>query len=117
MPFTPHTSFRPVRRIEDYIFIAFLVFGFILALASGSAMIYYMVSFLTGMFFGRLLFKKKGSIKFQSYIMVVFFMVGFVIGNALTRYGDPKITILVYFLGILISYYIFSKRWLRVLDI
>jgi len=105
------------RRIEDYIFIAFIILGFVAALVTGSAIMYYIVSFLTGILFGRILYKKRQAIKFETYIMVTFFMIGFVLGNSITGYGDPRITIFVYFLGIVISYYLNAKQFFGIVDI
>jgi lysylphosphatidylglycerol synthetase-like protein (DUF2156 family) len=115
MTYIPITKNFQLGWVE-FVSIVLLIFGFILALMSGSAVIYYIVAFLTGIFFGRLWHNTKNTFQFKYFLMVTFFMLGFIAGNIITRYGNPRITIFVYFIGILISYYINRKGLIKAVD-
>ncbi|MFT4343987.1 MAG: hypothetical protein ACMXYE_04540 [Candidatus Woesearchaeota archaeon] len=90
-----------------------IIIGFVLAISTGSAMIYYIVALLAGIFFGRIWHQTKSEPQFKYFILITFFMIGFIIGNIFSRYGNYKVTIIVYLIGIAIGYTIdkqFSEK-------
>jgi hypothetical protein len=101
---------------EDIIFLSLLSLGIITALLTGSAMVFYIVSFMVGLLFGRVWYKTKSALQFKYFLMITLFMVGFIIGNALIGYGSPWITLVLYIAGIMASYYICSKGFFSILD-
>jgi Na+/proline symporter len=110
---------KAILRLEEIAFIALLIGGFIVALATSSAMIFYGVAFLTGMLFGRLWFQTRKGQQFKYLIMIVCFIVGFIFGNFLmTNYrpGNPYISILLYVIGIIAGYKISKKGYLSIVD-
>ena len=64
-----------------------LVIGFILASFFTSAVITYVVVFLCGMLIGRLWYRKKGSLKFPLFLILMGLLVGLVIGSRYTKGG------------------------------
>jgi hypothetical protein len=105
------------QRWPEAIAITLLVIGFIFSISTiGSAMMYYIVAFLSGMFFGRLWYMARNTLKFKYLMMIFFFMLGFVIGNYVRGYGHPEITIMVLLLGIIISYYLHLRRYVEAVD-
>ena len=96
----------------EFFFFILMVLGFIIALwaTSFSAVISYIVVFLSGMIGGRLLYDRKGKLTFPYYIILIGFIIGFLLG---TLYGSRRIIILLFVLGILVSYHLFNKGYLR----
>lgn len=89
--------------------ISLLIIGVILALATGSAVIYYTIATLTGVFFGRVLYHTRNVQQFKYYALAACFMIGFIIGNIITRYGKPSITLFCYIAGMFVTYQIMKK--------
>lgn len=87
-----------------------LIIGFIIAFSAQSAVITYVVSFLSGTFFGKIWYGLKKKEKFAYFLMILFFLIGFILGSF---YGDKKVTILVFILGASIGYYLFHRQLLK----
>jgi len=114
--FIPHSGYTSLKWPE-ILWITLLVIGLIFSLSTmGSAIMYYIVAFLCGMLFGRLWYKTKKTLQFKYLMMIVAFMVGFVLGNYIKGYGHPELTILIYVVGITISYYFHSRNVVHGID-
>jgi len=87
-----------------------LVIGFIIAFNSSSAVITYIISFLSGLFFGRVWYNVRKKEKFAYFLMIVFFLIGFILGSF---YGEKIVIILFYILGIIFYYYLLRKKVVR----
>jgi hypothetical protein len=110
---------KPILRLEEIAFIGLIIGGFIIALATSSAIIFYGVGTLIGMLFGRLWYLTRKGQQFKYLVMIVCFIVGFVFGNfIMTNYrpGNPYITIFLYIIGIIIGYMISKKGYLSIVD-
>ena len=87
-----------------------LIMGFIMASTSGSAFLTYVTIFFCGMIIGRFWFQRKKDIKIPYFIVIVGFLLGYILG---TYYGNKGITILLFFVGSLISYYLHEKGFIK----
>ena len=87
-----------------------IIIGFFLAISAGSAIMLYFVMLLMGLFFGRLWFMIQRQIKMPWFIVIFCFLLGFLIGAFVTRYGDSKIIILIFIIGIMTGYYLHAKN-------
>ena len=96
----------------EFFFFVLMVFGFAIALwaTSFSAVISYIVVFLSGMIGGRLLYDRKGKLTYPYYIILIGFIIGFAIG---TFYGSRKIVIILFVIGVLFSYHLYNKGYLK----
>lgn len=96
----------------EFFFFVLMIIGFIVALwaTSFSAVISYIVVFLSGMIGGRLLYDRKKKLTFPYYIIIIGFIIGYVIG---TYYGSRKVVIILFVLGILFSYHLHNKGYIR----
>ena len=96
----------------EFFFFVLMIVGFIVALwaTSFSAIISYIVVFLSGMIGGRLLYERKKKLTIPYYIIVTGFLIGFLIG---TYYGSRKVVIILFILGILFSYHLHNKGYIR----
>jgi hypothetical protein len=94
----------------EFFFFVLMIIGFIIAIIAPSAVISYLVVFLSGMIGGRLLYERKKKLSFPYYIIIIGFMIGYVIG---TYYGSRKVVIILFVLGILLSYYLHNKGYIR----
>ena len=96
----------------EFFFFLLMIVGFIVALwaTSFSAVISYVVVFLSGMIGGRLLYDRKKKLTFPYYLIIIGFLIGFVLG---TRYGSQKIVVVLFVLGLLFSYHLYNKGYLR----
>lgn len=89
-------------------FLVLLVIGFIISILLGSAFFSYIVIFLSGMMFGRMLQIRKS--QFPYYIIVLGFLLGYILG---TRYGNWKIILFLFILGTILSFYLHEKKIIR----
>ena len=94
----------------EFFFFVLMVIGFIIALIAPSAVISYIVVFLSGMIGGRLLYERKKKLTFPYYIIITGFLIGFVLGS---RYGSRKVVIVLFVLGILLSYHLHNKGYIK----
>lgn len=112
----PHPGYKNLTWPE-IVWIFLLVIGFIISLTYvGSAIMYYIIAFLAGALFGRLWYKTRKTLQFKYLMMIISFMIGFVAGNYISKYGNPILTMLIYLLGILISYYLHQKNIMTGID-
>ena len=96
----------------ELFFFAVMIMGFIVSLwaTSFSAVISYIVIFLSGMIGGKLLYERRKKLTFPYYIIIIGFLIGYVIG---TYYGSRKIVIILFVLGLLLSYHLHKKGYIR----
>jgi hypothetical protein len=94
----------------EFFFFLLMVVGLIVSLAAPSAVISYLVVFLSGMIGGRLLYERKKKLTFPYYIILVGFLIGYLIGVA---YGSRRVIIILFILGILLSYHLHNKGYIR----
>lgn len=87
-----------------------LVIGFIIAFKSTSAVITYIVALLSGFFFGKVWYSVRKKEKFAYFLMIVFFLIGFILGSF---YRDKLLIILFYILGIILNYYLFKNKIIK----
>ena len=93
-------------------FFVLMVLGLIVGIwaSSFSAAISYIVVFLSGMIGGRLLYERKKKLSFPYYMIVIGFLIGYAMG---TYYGSRKIVIILFILGVLFSYHLCNKGYIR----
>ena len=96
----------------EFFFFVLMIIGFIVALwaTSFSAVISYIVVFLSGMIGGRLLYDRKKKLTFPYYVIIIGFIIGYVIG---TYYGSRNIVIILFVFGILLSYHLHNKGYIK----
>ena len=100
------------KNWAEFFFFVLMVTGFIFALwaTSFSAVISYIVVFLSGMIGGRLLYERKKKLSFPYYMIVIGFLIGYAMG---TYYGSRKVVIILFILGVLFSYHLCNKGYIR----
>ncbi len=100
------------KNWAEFFFFVVMVIGLIIALwaTSFSAVISYIVVFLSGMIGGRLLYDRRKKLTFPYYIIIMGFLIGYVIG---TYYGSRKVVIILFVLGVLLSYHLHKKGYIR----
>jgi len=98
------------KNSAEILFFVLLVIGFIISLFSGSAIISYLIIFITGMMAGRLIFERKGKLKFAYYLITIGFLIGYILG---AFYGNRNITIILFILGALLSYYLHDRKIIK----
>jgi hypothetical protein len=94
----------------EFFFFLLMVVGFIVSLASPSAVISYLVVFLSGMIGGRLLYERKKKLTFPYYVILIGFLIGYLVG---VIYGSRRIVIILFILGVLFSYHLHNKGYIR----
>ncbi|MFH0868557.1 MAG: hypothetical protein V1831_04560 [Candidatus Woesearchaeota archaeon] len=100
------------KNWAEFFFFVVMVIGLIFGFwaTSFSAVISYIVVFLSGMIGGRLIYDRKGKITFPYYIIIIGFLIGYVIG---TFYGSRKVVIVLFILGVLLSYHLCNKGYIK----
>ena len=94
---------------EILAFIALIV-AFIISLSAPSAVLSYIIIFFCGIMAGRIWYKRKEKLKFPYFLIIVAFLIGYILGD---YYGN-KITIIILFIaGLLVSYYLHEKNYIR----
>ena len=98
------------RSWAEFFFFVVMIIGFIIAIIAPSAVISYIVVFLSRMIGGRLLYERKTKLIFPYYIIIIGFIIGYMIG---TYYGSRQVVIVLFVLGILLSYHLHNKGYIR----
>tara|TARA_Y100000310_G_C20694435_1_gene824482 strand:- start:3953 stop:4297 length:345 start_codon:yes stop_codon:yes gene_type:complete len=94
----------------EFFFFILMVVGFVIAIWAPSAFVSYVVVFLSGMIGGRLLYDRKKKLVIPYYLILAGFLIGYLIG---TYYGSKKIIIILFMLGMLFSYHLYNKGYLK----
>jgi len=94
---------------ETFFFI-FLLIGIIISVVAPSAFISYIVVFLCGMVAGRLLYDRKKRLTMPYYIIIIGFLIGYLMGMI---YGSRKVIILLFIIGAIFSYYLYSEGYVK----
>ena len=96
----------------EFVFFVIMILGFGVSIwaSSFSAVISYLVIFLSGMIGGRLLYERKHKLSFPYYFIVIGFLIGYLIG---TYYGSRKVIIILFVLGVVFSYQLLKKGYIR----
>jgi hypothetical protein len=103
------------KNWAEIFFFVLMIIGFIFALwaTSFSAVISYIVVFLSGMIGGRLLYDRRKKLTFPYYLIIIGFLIGYVIGTYSVGYGSTTVVMILFILGILFGYYLCNKGYLR----
>jgi len=101
--------FEIYKNWMEFFFFIVMVIGLLVALASPSAFISYVIIFLAGLVAGRLVYSIKHKIKLPYYMIIVGFVLGYLIGE---YYGSRKIAIAVFLIGAVASYKLSDKGFL-----
>ena len=107
---------KMVRFWEDWaevIGFFLLIIGFFLAISAASAVISYIIIILSGLMGGRIWYRIKENFKTPWIIILFGFLVGFVLGSF---YGNKKIIILLYVVGIALSYFLHNEGYIKSLE-
>jgi len=102
------------RNWAELFFFILLVIGFLLSIATPSAVISYFMIFSCGMMAGRLWFERKNKLIFPYFLIIVGFLIGYILGSF---YGSRKVILTLFVLGTLISYYLHDRGFLHDLKI
>ena len=94
----------------EIFFFALMLIGVFTALAAPSPFISYLMILVSGIFAGRLMFERKGRIKFPFYVIVGGFFIGFLMG---AYYGSRILIIAIFLCSSVSSYTIHDKGILR----
>ena len=87
-----------------------LIIGFFLSLSAPSAFLSYIIVFLCGMIAGRLWYQQRKNLKFSWLMIIMGFLFGYVLG---TYYGNRKIVVIMFLLGMILSYYVHDKKYIK----
>lgn len=87
-------------------FVVLLLLGFILAAVIQSPNLSYIVAFLSGAFFGKIIYHQKKDALLHYTLLTIGFMIGYTIGNLANSW---ILTLLFLALGIVISYTIHDR--------
>ena len=98
------------RSWSQFLFFVLMIVGIIIAFAAPSAVISYIMIFISGMMAGRVMYWRQKRFHFAYYIVIVGFLMGYIIG---TYYGSRKVIVILFVLGAFLSYYLYDKKVLR----
>ena len=90
-----------------------LIIGFLLTLASRSAVITYTIVTLAGIIFGRIWYRSKGSLRFALVLSITGFLAGTLLG---ALYGNRKYIVILFFIGFIVSYYLHEKKIIKTVE-
>ena len=101
------------RNWPEFVAFLLMVIGFFVAILAGSAVIAYILILLAGFMGGRIWFTVKTNLKVPWSIILMGFLVGFMVGS---RYGDKRMIVIFYILGIVASYYLHDKGIIKSIE-
>ncbi|MBI2652512.1 hypothetical protein HYX00_03510 [Candidatus Woesearchaeota archaeon] len=102
--------FEFYKNWMEFFFLVLMVIGLIVALVTPSAVIGYILVFLSGFFAGRVLYERRNNIIFPFFIIIAGFVIGYLAGM---RYGERTIAAISFVIGAIVSYKLYSKKILR----
>lgn len=102
--------FEFYKNWMEFFFLVLMLIGLLIALTSPSAVISYIIIFISGMFAGRLVYERKEKIQFPYFMIIAGFVIGYLIG---VYYGSRRIIIALFVIGAIISYKLYDKKILR----
>ena len=98
------------KNYYEFLFLSLVVIGVVVALLAPSAVISYVVIFLSGIFAGRLIYSRKNKIKLPYFMVIAGFAIGYLIG---VYYGSKKVVVLLFIVGAILGYKLFDKKILK----
>ena len=90
----------------EYISFILMALGFIIALTARSATVLYLVALLFGGISGRWWWKFKGNPRAAPAVIIFGFLVGYLLGSF---YGSRKVVLILFAVGMAISYILHDK--------
>lgn len=102
--------FQFYKNWMEFFFFVLMIIGVIIALTAPSAIISYIIIFLSGMFAGRLIYEKKDKIQFPYFMIIAGFVIGYLIG---AYYGSKTVLIVLFLTGAIVNYKLYSNKILR----
>jgi hypothetical protein len=97
------------QKWMELFFIVLMILGIIIALSASSALVSYILILLAGILAGRVIYERKGKIKFPHIVIIIGFLLGYIIG---AYYGNRKFIAVLFILGAMIGYKFYDKGWL-----
>ena len=94
----------------EFFFFVLVIIGILISLTVPSAVISYLVIFLTGLMAGRLIYERKNKIKLPYFMIILGFIIGYLIG---IYYGSKLIIIILFAIGSILSYNIYDKKIIK----
>lgn len=98
------------RNWMEFFFLALIIIGVLIALSAPSAVISYMIIFLSGIFAGRLLYERRNKIQFPYFTIISGFVIGYLVG---AYYGNRRIIIALFVIGTILSYKLYDNKILK----
>ena len=102
--------FEFYKNYMEFFFIILIAAGLLLALLVPSAVISYVLIFLSGLAAGRLIYERKNKMMLPYLVIIAGFLIGYLIGM---KYGDRTVVIESFLIGAVLGYYLFEKKILK----
>ena len=102
--------FEFYKNWMEFFFLALMIIGVVIAISAPSAIISYIIIFVSGMFAGRLIYERKNKIQLPYFMIIAGFVIGYLIG---VYYGSRRVVIILFVLGAILSYKLYDKKILR----
>ena len=94
----------------EFISVVALVVAFLVAVFSGSAFVSYTLVFLAGLTFGRVWYRRRRKEQVPLFLIIAGFLLGFLLG---TLYGDVRVIVVLFLIGIALSYWLHQQKIVR----
>ena len=97
----------------EYVALVVLFIGFFISMSAGSAFLSYLIIFLSGLLIGRILFQQRKALPFKYYILMLVFLIGYILGTYVSKFGIRSVIVIVFILSNVLSYYIHDKGYIK----
>ncbi len=98
------------KNFAEFFFLVVVLLGIVISLLAPSAVISYLVIFLSGIFAGRIIYSRKNKIQFPYFMIIAGFVIGYLAG---AYYGNRKVLIVLFAIGAMVGYKLFDKKILK----
>ncbi|MAG91527.1 hypothetical protein CMO83_02525 [Candidatus Woesearchaeota archaeon] len=102
--------FQFYKNYMEFFFLILTIIGLLFALLAPSAVISYIIIFISGLFAGRVIYERKSKIVFPYLVIIAGFLIGYLIG---ARYGNHIFVFVLFLVGAVLSYKLYDKKILR----
>ncbi len=100
----------------EVIAVIVLISGMVLSILSPSKVMFYIISFLSGSIFGRLIYRTQNSMPAKYYFIIIAYLVGLLIGNSIRQYGNIIWPIILFLSGTAVSFKLHQMRLIKGID-
>jgi len=99
-----------LQKWAEISFLTLFLVGFFISVLAESALMAYIFIIICGLVSGRYLHQKRSKYPIPFFYIVISFLLGFILGEMITKNGLWKVSVLLYIAANMLSYFLYKKE-------